>query len=324
MIGIVISILLVTNVSIALDNSNVTPPKDVLGIGPNLAPNPSFEEGESLPTGWMCYSHYGNGTFHWDSTYAYAGEKSVGILNLTSYPGYLVELIWETTDFIPVDLHLNSYIFSVWIKYVDVPPSNQHAWIFIQYFTKDYQPTGGHGRSYIYTDLEWRLATLSTSYNENIKYAKLQLLQLSQEENTNPLLEIRFDDVYFGVWNTAPNPPTITGETRGKIRTVYDYTLSTIDPNQDKIQYEIDWGDNTTQTTDFYESGQEIIISHIWGVKGTYQIKVRATDDHATSDWVTLTVTMPLSYTPQFPFLTWLFERFPNAFPLLRHLISFA
>jgi hypothetical protein len=64
--------------------------------------------------------------------------------------------------------------------------------------------------------------------------------------------------------------------------------------------------------------------SHIWTTKGSFTIKVKAKDIYGNeSDWGTLPVTMPLSYEPpHFQFLTWLFDRFPNAFPILRHLLG--
>jgi hypothetical protein len=41
------------------------------------------------------------------------------------------------------------------------------------------------------------------------------------------------------------------------------------------------------------------------------------------SDWGNLTVKMPCSYNKPVPhILEWLFQRFPNAFPLLRQLIE--
>jgi hypothetical protein len=56
--------------------------------------------------------------------------------------------------------------------------------------------------------------------------------------------------------------------------------------------------------------------------RGTYEVKVKARDGNGMeSDWGILSVTMP--YEPQFLFNHWLFERFPNAFPLLRFLLGY-
>ncbi len=71
-----------------------------------------------------------------------------------------------------------------------------------------------------------------------------------------------------------------------------------------------------------FPSGQQQTVNHTWNKKGTYTIKAKARDSHEQeSDWGTLSVTMP--YEPQFPFIQWLFERFPNAFPILRFLLEF-
>ena len=124
--------------------------------------------------------------------------------------------------------------------------------------------------------------------------------------------------------NIPPNTPTITGETNGTIQTSYDYIIQTTDPDQDDVQYHIDWGDNTT-ITGLNESGEEIIVSHTWNKKGTYSVKVKAVDEYyAESDWTTLTVTMPCSYNKLMPqFLEWLFQRFPHAFLILRQLLGY-
>jgi hypothetical protein len=315
--------LLIVNVSAVLGNTGEIPCRNVAGMGPNLAPNPSFEEGDTVPTGWT-YEPDTNGTYTWDSNYAYSGEKSVGVLNLTN-DGYPWNLMWITTDYIPVDLTVNSYMQSVWFKFVEIPPTYQYAMIHILQFDINYQPTGGGGAGRGSTDTEWHQISHYTGYDNHTKYVKLEIGQeYNPEYAPDPLVEIRFDDIFFGIWNTAPNLPTITGETHGKVRTLYDYTITTIDPDQNNVTYEIEWGDNTTQTTGLYESGEEIIISHIWGLEGNYSVRVKAIDEHhAESDWATLTVTMPCSYT--LPFMEYwmkLLERFPNAFPILRHLFG--
>jgi hypothetical protein len=94
--------------------------------------------------------------------------------------------------------------------------------------------------------------------------------------------------------NNPPNKPTIVGKINGKIGTSYDYTIQTTDPNQDDVQYYIDWGDNNTTITGLNQSGEEIIVSYKWNTEGTYNIKVKAIDEYyAESDWVTLEITMP-------------------------------
>ena len=105
---------------------------------------------------------------------------------------------------------------------------------------------------------------------------------------------------------------------------MYRYAIQTTDPNQNNVKYQIDWGDNITTTTGFNESGKQVIVSHAWDTKGSYNVMVKAIDvNYAESDWATLTVTMPCSYNKPIPqFLELLFQRFLHAFPILRQLLG--
>ena len=145
-------------------------------------------------------------------------------------------------------------------------------------------------------------------------------------ENQNWILYSEEDYCFktYGMPSAPPYKPTITGETKGTIQNSYDYTIQTTDPDLNDVKYYIDWGDGTHTITDLKESGEEIIVSHIWNTKGTYSIKVKAIDEYdAESDWTTLTVTMPCSYKPLPHFLELLFQRFPHAFPILRHFLGY-
>lgn len=293
-------------------------------IGPNLAPNPSFEEGDTTPVGWM-YDTNTTGIYHWDSSYAHSGEKSIGILNLTnnSNSSYLS---WSTIDFISVDCTVYSYLFLAWFKFIEVPPECHFVMVYIHEYDTNHQIIGttGVGVGDV-NSTEWMHFGTLTHF-DNSTYVKLEVgLWYDLSGEPDPMNELRFDDVNFSIWTTAPSIPTITGETHGKVCTSYGYTITTTDPDQDTVQYYIQWGDNTTTLTDFYESGEEIVLNHTWDVKGTYDIRVRAIDDHyKNSDWATLEVTMPISYT--FPFVQYWMkfqERFPNAFPILRQLMGY-
>ena len=126
--------------------------------------------------------------------------------------------------------------------------------------------------------------------------------------------------------NQPPAPPTITGPAKGKIKVATQYNLTTTDPDGDEISYFIDWGDNTNSSwIGPYPSGDLITKSHTWSKKGTYIIKAKAKDINGNEgDWGQLSVTMPLSYEPpHFRFFEWIFEWFPHAFPILRHLMGY-
>jgi outer membrane protein assembly factor BamB len=125
------------------------------------------------------------------------------------------------------------------------------------------------------------------------------------------------------IQDEPPATPIISGPLEGKIRIPYEFSMQTNDPDQDDVAYYIDWGDDTTTITGLNLSGKQIIVSHTWTTEGTYDIKVKAIDIYgAESDWATLIVTMPSSYKPIPQFLEWLFERFPNASPLLHQLMK--
>ncbi len=322
LIGIVLCMLLIANGSVAVGTTRDTSCEKGTTLSPNLAPNPSFEEGDTMPTGWSPAPN-STGVYTWDSSYALSGEKSVGVFNLTDF--YPYEVMWRTTDFIPVDLSVNSYIQSVWFKFVEVPPQYQYAMMHILEYNENYQLTGAHGHGNGAVDTEWHQMWAYTGNNNDTKFVKLEIGQaFNPEGDVDSLIEIRYDDIYFGIWNTIPNDPSIIGEMHGRIRSLYDYTFTTSDPDSDNVSFEIAWGDNTTQTTGVYHSGENAVITHIWGIEGTYNISVRATDEHgAKSKWTTVTVTMPFSYSiPFFRFWNRILERFPHAFPVLRHLME--
>ena len=132
--------------------------------------------------------------------------------------------------------------------------------------------------------------------------------------------------LYGQMQNAPPVPPTITGPVKAKIKVATAYNFTTTDPNGDDVSYFIDWGDGTNSSwIGPYSSGMTVTQTHTWTVKGTYVISAKAKDSHGNeSDWGTLSVSMPSSYEPQHePILLWLFERFPHAFPILRHLLGY-
>jgi outer membrane protein assembly factor BamB len=124
--------------------------------------------------------------------------------------------------------------------------------------------------------------------------------------------------------NSSPSTPTIDGTSSGKAKQNYNYTIVSTDPEGNNISYYVNWGDGTnTGWIGPYTSGEEQTVNHTWNKKGTYTIQVKAKDNYsAESDWETLSVTMPFSFEIPFQqFWMKLFERFPNAFPILRYLL---
>ena len=66
----------------------------------------------------------------------------------------------------------------------------------------------------------------------------------------------------------------------------YTYTTNSIDPDGDRIKYTYDWGDGTSSTTGFVNSGASAPLAHSWNTEGIYDIRAKATDTYeAVSGW---------------------------------------
>lgn len=126
--------------------------------------------------------------------------------------------------------------------------------------------------------------------------------------------------------NNPPNTPTINGSLEGKKGTEYEYKFSAIDPNDDDLYYFIYWGDiNYDSWIGPFPSGEEITLNHTFIDEAFYTLRVKAKDCYnSESDWATLEVTMPKNKAFNFNLnlLSWLFKRFPNAFPILKQILG--
>ena len=123
--------------------------------------------------------------------------------------------------------------------------------------------------------------------------------------------------------NQPPSTPTIDGLTEGTAGEQYTYEVCSTDPDGDDVKYFIDWGDGNTEWTGFSVSGTPVLVNHTWSVKDTYIITAKAKDESgAEGPEGTLEVTMPKNkpFNFNFPLLSWLFEQFPNVFPILRQI----
>jgi hypothetical protein len=122
--------------------------------------------------------------------------------------------------------------------------------------------------------------------------------------------------------NQPPNEPEINGPTSGTTGKMYNFTFTTTDPDDDILQFYIDWGDGVTEYTEYVASETQIEKSHAWFEKGTYEIKAKAIDtENSESTWGKLSVSMPRNKLLLNTFILRFLERFPNAFPLLRKIL---
>ena len=133
--------------------------------------------------------------------------------------------------------------------------------------------------------------------------------------------------------NHPPDAPDIEGPTvkpvprpLPKQGEPINYTFKSTDPDGHDVYYYIDWGDGSCE--DWFgpfESGEEVTRNHTWNEKSTYDIRAKAKDIYGEeSDWGYLEIIIPKDKTFNFNFnlLSWLFERFPNAFPIFRFLLG--
>ena len=125
--------------------------------------------------------------------------------------------------------------------------------------------------------------------------------------------------------NHPPNIPNIpSGPSTGTIGIQYHYTTSSTDSDGDQIKYGFDFdGDGTVNNwSEFENSGDSCLIFHKWNNKGTYQVKVKAQDEHGResgwSDPLSVTIPKIKTKTKNISFLTFL-ENHPYLFPLIRH-----
>jgi len=114
-------------------------------------------------------------------------------------------------------------------------------------------------------------------------------------------------------YNQPPYVPTIDGPISGNPNTEYDFSFNATDPEGDAVMYNIDWGDNNTEWTEYGDSGVEIISKHTWEASGKYTIKAQAIDiNGGESNWSKFTITMPRDKATNNIFLLRLWERFPQ------------
>ena len=111
--------------------------------------------------------------------------------------------------------------------------------------------------------------------------------------------------------NQAPSRPIITGPLNGKIRNVIFYNFTSIDPDNDNIQYFIEFSQGEGYWTDFHPSGETVQRGWRWTKTGTYIIRCKAKDvEGLESDWATIEITLPKPYN-RFILFNWIVEKFP-------------
>ncbi len=130
--------------------------------------------------------------------------------------------------------------------------------------------------------------TYNIEFSSENYHSKSQ--QVTVTETSAEILEISLDR-----FNEVPNKPSIDGPTKGIPGITYEYKFSATDPDEDNLEFYIQWGDdNIEEWIGPYLSGEKFTINHSWEEEGTYSLKVKVRDIYEEeSSWVTIQVTIP-------------------------------
>jgi uncharacterized repeat protein (TIGR01451 family) len=281
----------------------------------NLGDIPAGEEIEITYTATTVQLGTGYTTSNVTSTEGYSDEANV-LLEIDSAPTILLfypsgaeetlqdraAIQWYAHDDkdgsnLPISLYFKNIDQIVWTEFRDNPYTNNGM-------------------------LSWDTTSVADGY--------YQLMIVTQDSNHNVAnvvsQQFQIENTETPSENLAPDTPGVpSGSSEDKPGLEYNYSATTIDPEDNQIYYLWDWGDGTS--SDWlgpFNSGTTCEAKHSWNVKDTYSIKVKAKDIYGKeSQWSNpLPITMPYFYNPILQFFEQLFERFPNLFPLLRQLFD--
>ncbi len=169
--------------------------------------------------------------------------------------------------------------------YVSDPEGNTMDISFYNAVTQELIDTAYNAPSFTRTHVTWKNLSINTTY--------FWYTIADDGTYTN-----QSDTWKFTVGETTNNPPeapTINGPLNGNVGIDYTYNFSTMDPDQDKVYYYINWGDgNIIEWIGPYNSSETITINHKWANKGKYIIRTKAKDLYdAESQESTLEVNIP-------------------------------
>jgi outer membrane protein assembly factor BamB len=127
----------------------------------------------------------------------------------------------------------------------------------------------------------------------------------------------------FNEWlepNNPPSRPILEGNNKVKEGWTYRLYLSSSEPDNNTIQFIIDWGDGETEETVYVFPNEEITVRHTYYISGSVTIRAKSRDAvGAESDWSYKQIEVPYSYN--YPAWQWLCERFPLLTQILNLLL---
>jgi len=254
---------------------------------------------------WSCEDPDGDEIFY-DVYFGKTYPPYLAAVNLTE-PSYTpMQMDFNTTYYWQIvarDRYLLETIGPMWIFTTEeILPPNEPSGPF---------PESGSSNIYIDANLSWiggdpnsvDTVTYHIYFEKNDPYpaylTTMDPLPATQKEiSFNPGTMEKFQKYYWQiiafdnhglstvgpVWNftTGENDPPdtiINGPSRGKAGEEHEFTFSAIDPEDENVSLQINWGDlNVTEWLGPYESGEEIMLKHSWSEEGDYTIKAKAKD----------------------------------------------
>jgi len=101
--------------------------------------------------------------------------------------------------------------------------------------------------------------------------------------------------------NIPPSSPIIDGPTTGHISQSYTFTVSSLDANNDSVDYTINWGDGIRESSGLMRPGRPFRINHSWLYAGKYTITVTASDNKTSASsektiWIDAVVVGDIGY----------------------------
>jgi hypothetical protein len=204
-------------------------------------------------------------------------------------------------------------------KILDIFKSNSDGWIFKNYELKEFKgmsifirfryttDSSSNGLGFFVDDI------LPIAYFEDIKVISNSINNRYYEFKNKPdgiyYYQIRgYNDEYgwgdysflkrvdIGFeYNNPPLNPEINGIELGEIKTEYQFSLISSDPEDGRLYYYVDWGDGKKEDwIGPYKSDVEIILNHTWNRKGNFTIRAKVKDDYnLESDWEYFQLSMP-------------------------------
>jgi outer membrane protein assembly factor BamB len=133
-----------------------------------------------------------------------------------------------------------------------------------------------------------------------------------------------FGNIYaFGDPGEPPTPPIIDGPSKGSDGKEICWTFNSSDADGDMVKYYINWGDNSSNETDFNPPCEPVEVCHTYEEQEEYTITATAEDVKGlVSEESSFKVTIPRPRAVFHPLLLRLFERFPYLFPIFRCILG--